>query len=127
MTLHTWVKSNVDYTQKLVHSAVDGARSGEGAFLHGEPLVLFLNLSARSALKPAVLGAFLGAVAAYSSSRHKSAKAFAYGCLGCAMGFGAGFAWQSRRLGARVATSAWDKIGKERDAHWLEKNPIDYA
>lgn len=127
MPLQEWLKSNADYTRKLVHSAVEGAYSGEGDFLHGEPLTPFLNLSARSALKPAVIGAFLGALTAYSESRPRSGKTLAYGLLGCAIGFGAGFTWESRRLGASVATSTWRRIGNARDEHWLEKNPIDYA
>lgn len=127
MPLHSWLKSNVDYTRKLVHSAAEGAHSGEGAFLHGEPLGSFLSVSARSAFKPAMVGAFLGAMSAYSSARPRPTRAFVYSVLGCAIGFGAGFSWKSRRLGASVASSAWKQIGHTRDEHWLEMNPIDYA
>jgi hypothetical protein len=127
MPLQQWLKSNADYTRKLVHSAVEGAHSGEGNFLQGEPLTPFLCLSARSALKPAVIGAFIGALAAYSESRPRSRKTLAYGLLGCAVGFGAGFTWESRRLGASIATSTWKLVGNARDEHWLEKNPINYA
>jgi hypothetical protein len=127
MLLQDWLKSNADYTRKLVNSAVEGAHSGEGDFLQGEPLAPFLNLSARNALKPAVIGAFLGALTACSGGRPKSSKTFAYGLLGCAIGFGAAFTWENRRLGASVASSVWKRIGDARDEHWLEKNPIDYA
>jgi hypothetical protein len=127
MSLQTWFKSNTDYTRKLVNSAVEGAHSGEGEFLHGEPLTLFLNESARHALGPAVIGAFLGALSACSGEQRKTAKTIGLGLLGCAIGFGAAFTWQSRRLGSSVARAAWKRIGDARDAHWLEENPIDYA
>jgi len=26
-----------------------------------------------------------------------------------------------------VASKSWKSVGKIRDEHWLEKNPIDYA
>jgi len=127
MPLQNWLKSNADYTRKLVHSAAEGARTGEGVFLHGEPLSPYLNQWARSALSPALLGAFIGVLAAWSRTRHKPLKAVAHGVVGCAIGFGAGFTWKSRRLGADMATSAWKQIGQTRDEHWLEMNPIDYA
>lgn len=127
MAVQNWVKSNANYTWKLVHSAAEGARSGEGDFLHGEPLHSYVNQWARSALSSALIGAFLGAMGATSSNRRKPIKAIAYGVLGCAVGFGAGFTWKSRRLGASMATSAWKNIGNARDEHWLERNPITYA
>lgn len=127
MSLQTWLKSNSDYSRKLVHSAVEGAHSAEGEFLHGEPLAPFLNESARHALGPAVIGAFLGALSAYSGNQRRPAKAIALGLFGCMLGFGAAFAWQSRSLGVDIARAAWKGIGEARDAHWLEENPIDYA
>lgn len=127
MSLQTWLKSNTDYPRKLVHSAVEGAHTGEGEFLHGEPLASFLNESARSALGPAVVGAFLGALSSCSVEQRKAAKTIGLGLLGCAIGFGAAFTWQNRRLGSSVARAAWKRIGDVRDAHWFEENPIDYA
>jgi len=51
----------------------------------------------------------------------------AFGLLGSAIGFGAGIAWQDRRLAASVARGALRNIGRVRDEHWLEGHPIDYA
>jgi hypothetical protein len=128
MTLREWSKSNVDYSRKLVHSGLEGARSGEEAFLHGKPLAPFLNESARHALKPAAIGACIGFFGSYPGNRHHSAsRALALGFLGCAIGFGAGVAWGSRLLATSVASGASKKIGRVRDEHWLEMNPIDYA
>lgn len=127
MGLHSWSKSNVEYTRKLVHSAAEGAHSGEQAFLRGEPLASYFSLSCRSALGPAVLGAFLGAASGYSADRQKPNRALALGSLGCAVGFAAAVLWQSRRLAASMADGAWNKISKVRDEHWLDRNPINYA
>src|SRR5690349_19846072 len=59
MDLREWSKSNAEYGRELLHSGIEGARSGGEAFLHGEPLAPFLSHSVRRALKPAVVGACL--------------------------------------------------------------------
>jgi hypothetical protein len=127
MSLSTWTESNVDYTRKLVHSAVEGAQTGEEDFLHGEPLAEFLSVSLRMALRPAAIGAFLGILGGCAQRRSKPGNAIIYGVAGCAFGFGAGLGWQSRRLVRSVVNCAWKQIGKARDERWFEKNPIDYA
>jgi hypothetical protein len=128
MDLLKWSKSNADYGRELLHSGIEGARSGGEAFLHGEPFTPFLGGSVRGALKPAVWGACLGVLGSYPGYRQKSVcRTLAFGLLGGAIGFGAGVAWESRRLTASVAGSALKNIGKVRDEHWLTKHPIDYA
>jgi len=128
MNLREWSKSSVDYGRKLVDSAVDGARTGEGKFLNKTPLVPFLNESARRALVPAVVGACLGVLGGYlGNGRRSTPRAFADGLLGGAIGFGAGIIWENRQITASVVAGAWESIGKTRDEHWFEKNPIDYA
>jgi hypothetical protein len=47
--------------------------------------------------------------------------------LGGAIGFGLGFAWESRRLTFSALANAFKKIDKVRDDHWFERHPIDYA
>jgi hypothetical protein len=49
------------------------------------------------------------------------------GALGCVVGFGAGVAWDNRRLAASIASAAMRNIGRVRDEHWLDRHPIDYA
>jgi hypothetical protein len=128
MNLREWSKSSADYSRKLVDSAVEGARTGEGKFLKEEPLVPFLNESARRALAPAVVGACLGMLHGYlGNGRRSTSRAVADGLLGGAIGFGAGMIWENRELTASVVSGAWENIGKVRDDHWFEKNPIDYA
>ncbi len=125
-----WPKASVAYGRELLHSGVEGARSGEQAFLHGQSLTPFINICVKHALAPATIGACLGVLGGCSG--HKSrGRAFACGLLGGAiggvMGLSAGLAWETRRLAESVMTSALRNIGRVRDQHWLEKHPIDYA
>jgi hypothetical protein len=130
MGVGEWVKSNADYGRRLVGSGIEGARSAQEDFLDGEPLAPFLGESVKGALVPAAIGACVGVLVGYPICRKRSTSAsvtWAYGLLGCAIGLGAGFAWQSRHLGASVAEGALKNIGKARDEQWLTKHPIDYA
>jgi hypothetical protein len=121
-------RSNFEYDRKLFRSAMEGAHSGEEQYLHGKPFHLFMDESAWQALKPAAVAAVVAALGVYSGNRHRSpAKTLAYGMLAGTIGFSAGLAWQSRGLTSSVAAAAWKKIGRTRDEHWLESNPIDYA
>lgn len=128
MTLRQWSSSNLHYGRKLLGSGLEGARSGEQAYLGGARLSPLLNRSARIALAPAALGACLGFLGSHPGRPSKSAaRAFACGVLGGIVGFGAGVAWDSRRLAASIASGAKKNIGRVRDEHWLDRHPIDYA
>ncbi|MBZ5685272.1 MAG: hypothetical protein LAP86_09560 [Acidobacteriia bacterium] len=128
MNVVEWSKSNVDYGRKLVDSALEGARTGEGEFLKEESLASFLSESARQALAPAAIGACLGALGGYlATGRRSRTRALVCALLGGAVAFGAGVIWESRQLTATVASNSWKRVSKTRDEHWLEKNPIDYA
>ncbi len=86
------------------------------------------NESIRNALKPAAIGASIGALGGCPGNREKSiARVLAFGLLGGAIGFGAGLVWQNRRLAASVACGALRNMDRVCDEHWLEKHPIDYA
>lgn len=128
MNFLEWSKSSVDYGQRLVNSALEGAHEGEGQFLQQELFTPYLSESAQHALLPAMVGALLGALGGRLGGRWRSAsRALAFGLVGGAIGFGAGVIWENRRFAASVASGAWKKINQTRDEHWLEKNPIDYA
>ena len=128
MDLREWSKSNANYGEKLVNSGIEGARCGGEAFLNGESLAPFLSESVRSALRPAALGACLGALGSSSGFRQKSlGRVLGFGLLGGAIGFGAGVMWRSRRLVASAAGGAARSIGKVRDERWLARHSIDYA
>jgi hypothetical protein len=128
MDLRKWSKANADYGRELLHSGIEGARSGGEAFLNGDSLTPLLSESARNAWKPAVLGLCLGVLGSRPRSREKSAtRTLAYGLLGGVIGFGAAVVWESRCLTASIAGGALENIGRVRDEHWLTKHPIDYA
>jgi len=128
MNLRESSNSDFDYGRKLLNSGLEGARSGREAFLHGKPLIRFLSESARKALSVAAVGACIGLLSSHLGNWQESAsRAFAFGMFGGAIGFGLGVAWGNRRLGASVVSGAWKNIGRARDEHWLERNPIDYA
>ncbi|MGZ4826818.1 MAG: hypothetical protein ACXVY9_05585 [Terriglobales bacterium] len=120
--------SSFQYGRKLLDSGLEGARTGEQMFLHGEPLAPYLNHSARHAVAPALIGACVGVIGSHGvRRRHSAAQAVAYGLVGCALGFGVALVWASRRLAASVVFGARKRISRVRDEHWLEHHPIDYA
>jgi hypothetical protein len=128
MNFMEWSKSSVDYGQRLVNSALEGAREGEEEVLRDESLSPRLTESARHAMVPALIGAYLGAFGGtLGNGRRSTSRAVAFGLLGGAIGFSAALAWENREIGVSVASSAWKKIKQTRDEHWFEKNPIDYA
>jgi len=127
MNIAAWSKSEVDYGRKLMDSAVEGARRGEDEFLKDESLGHYLEKSALHALAPTILGACLGWFGGYLENPRSRNRALVCAFLGGAIGFGATVVWENRKLTASVASGAWKSINKTRDAHWFEKNPIDYA
>jgi len=127
MNILEWSKSEVDYGRKLMDSAVDGARQGEDKFLKGESLDRYLEKCALHVVMPTILGACMGWFGEYLDNKRSSKRALACAFLGGAIGFGASVIWENRELTASMASSAWQNINKARDAHWCEKNPIDYA
>jgi len=128
MSIREWSKSSINYGRKLADSAFEGARTGEDRFLKDAPLTPYLEKAVRQALAPAAIGACLGALGGYLGNRCRSAgRALAGGLLGGVIGFGAGMIWENREFTASVVSGAWKSIGKTRDEHWFEKNPVDYA
>jgi len=128
MGIREWSKSEVEYGRKVLGSGLEGARSGREAFLNDRPLNTFLGESVREALKPAALGVFIGFLSSCANKRGRSiARGLGFSSLYGAIGFVTGFAWASRRMTAKVAHEVRRNVGRTRDEHWLEQNPIDYA
>ena len=133
MDLRVWSKVSSDYGRKLLDSGIEGAHSGEEAFLDGKPLTPFLNESVCSAVTPAVLGAFIGVLSSYRGHQRKSVtRTLAYGLLGGAIGLSAGLlglsiaptvlwigiqAFGAAQIGFRVGSRIGDEI-RER-AEWV--------
>lgn len=128
MNFLEWSKSNVDYGRRLMDSAVEGARTGEGELLKDESLAVYLERSARHAVAPTVIGTCVGLLGGYlGNGRRNTTRALTCAFLGGAIGFGAGVVWENRKLIASVASGAWKNLNRTRDERWFEKNPIDYA
>ncbi len=127
MNVLKWSRSEVEYGRKLMGSAVEGARDGEGKFLKDESLAHHLERSAMDAAVPTILGACLGWFGGYLDERRSKGRAIVGAFLGGAIAFGASLIWENRDLTTSVASGAWKSVNKTRDAHWFEKNPIDYA
>ncbi len=127
MNIREWSKSEVDYGRKLVDSVFEGARRAENEYLRNESFGSNLRRSIQHATTPALVGACLGLFGGFLDKKRSTSKTLLYGLLGGAIGFGAGLAWDNRKLTASVASGAWQSVNRTRDDRWLEKNPIDYA
>ena len=130
MTTREWIESNIiDYGRNLVCSGLEGAFSARDKTLEGAPVRSVLVNSVRSSCMPAVIGAYVGALGASLGNRRKPnyGAVVGAGLLGAAIGLSTGMAWDTRHLTGGMARGAKKNINAARDAHWLEKNPIDYA
>ena len=127
MNFREWSQSEVEYGRKVLHSGLAGARTGRETFLNGRPLTPFVSEAVRNASVPAAIGALVGVLARQPRDRQCACKTIVFGLLGGTIGLSIGMVWQSRDLTASVAGAALRSIGKVRDEHWLERNPIDYA
>lgn len=129
MTTLEWIETNVDYGRSLISSGLEGARSARNKTLAGAPVTSALINSVRDSWMPAVIGAYVGALGASLGHRRRTHYGAVMGAslLGAAIGFSTGMAWSTRRLTGDMARGAKKNIDTARDAHWLEKNPIDYA
>ena len=129
MTTLEWIETTVDYGRSLISSGLEGARSARNKTLAGAPVTSALINSVRDSWMPAVIGAYVGALGASLGHRRRTHYGTVMGAslLGAAIGFSTGMAWGTRRLTGDIARGAKKNIDTARDAHWLEKNPIDYA
>jgi hypothetical protein len=118
------LKCDITYISHLTKAVFDGLTSApKGTASRG-----FTPILTATAWTPTAIGAAVGVLSARLSRRHRSGYRVAVGGLvGSALGFGAGVAWTSRDFTGAVARSTIQKVNSVRDAHWLERNPIDYA
>ena len=120
-----YLKSDMAYLGDLLGAGIAGAKSswngGDGS-----------GLARR--LKPAVyaptlVGTTIGVLSALFRERgsRSAHRIVMRGLAGGALGFGGGVAWISRSQARAAARGAVKNINNVRDAHWLQKHPIDYA
>ena len=127
MKLQDWLKSEIEYSQTLVHSAVNGARCAGHRVIAEQPPRSILARAARNSVPLAAVGACVAPLAVYCAGRRKAApNELLYGLLGAAIGFSA-VALCTSPLVEEMAHSAVRNLNSVRDAHWLAHHPIDYA
>jgi hypothetical protein len=113
--------SDVSYVMSLVQAGMDGI--GSARRLTPRPPVGIAPL-----WRPAAVGAMIGASAvSLKKDRNPGYGAALGGLMGGVLGISCAVAWTSRGFTAALARGAARRIGRVRDARWLEKNPIDYA
>jgi hypothetical protein len=126
-----WLRSNVDYGRNLILAGYDGAVSTttRERALHGEPVSAVLTRSAGNSWMPAVVGACAGMLGTQLSQKQKSMNAFTVmgALVGAAVGFCTGLAWNTRHVTGVLAHEAMKATEPLRDAHWLERNPVNYG
>ena len=119
--------NNVKYGRKLINAGVAGLRHGHTEFDPGKAHDL-LTRSASESARIALAGACLGVVpGCLLARRSRATNAMLFGVVGSVLGFVAAFSWKTRSLSSSLAHSAFKEVGRAKDEHWLERNPIDYA
>ncbi len=121
------VKSEIVYSRKLFEAGLNAAVAvRDGA--PNQTLAPELVDAVRTACLPAVIGAALGVLTLRLARKGRSGRgALVGGLVGAAIGFGGGFGFSLREVTAMIAQGAAKNLGVVRDAHWLEKHPINYA
>lgn len=116
------------YGRSLANSGAAGMRNGRDVYLNGKPLGAVLSQKARASLGLAAIGACAGLLQCFASGRDRRIpKGILLGAVGSAVGFIAGFSWKTRDLTSSMVQGAARNMGSARDAHWLDRHPIDYA
>jgi hypothetical protein len=124
MANRSGIADTLEYSRRLLQASIEGLHSEEQRIREsGESG--FLAASACSAVKAAVVGAGLGLLGSRLTRQRTNRIPTVLACG--AFAFCAHFAWRTRAVSARLASRASHEIGKVRDQHWLESNPIDYA
>ncbi len=121
-----WLESEVAYGRELVRSAIEGGLSArEKALAAASPGSV---PPTRTSLPLTLMGASVGLLAAsWGSSRRPKLSPVWFALLGGLLGFGTNLALNNRQVTEDVLRGAMKNISLVRDAHWLTKNPIDYA
>ncbi len=120
-------KTNLRYGRALIQSGLSGLRRGRDWRLDRQRLSAALTRSALASLSLAAIGACASLFPVRRSGRSSISRTVAYGVAGSAIGFAAGFTWETRDLAASMARSALKEISTVRDERWIEKHPINYG
>jgi hypothetical protein len=123
MEIRRSLESELAYARKIADAGWTGIASARQGFDRS------LFTSAKTAIwLPAAIGAGVGVLSRCVIGKRRSVSNVALsGFVGSVVGFGAGVAWKSRQVTGRAARNSMRMINEVRDAHWLERHPIDYA
>ena len=128
MSLKTWLNSELQYGKQLVRSAKVGGVTARDKALAPEPAGLAFVRFARCSIPWAAMGATVGILASCPAVKRNSARRItAFGALGGLIGLGANMALSTRYITQETVRGAIRNTNTVRDAHWLARNPIDYA
>jgi hypothetical protein len=121
-----WVRNSFSETRDLIGSTMEGTNTALRSA--GPDAVPALSRAVRHSWGAAALGACIGVAGGILNDDRKPARgAIVGGFLGAAVGLSAGIAWNARSVISSIAGSAARNTGQLRDAHWLARNPINYA
>jgi DNA-binding transcriptional LysR family regulator len=119
--------NTIEYGRKLINAGVAGIQAGHQGFDPDKANAL-VSRSAQESLQLALAGACIGALPVWLLTRRsRTTNSLLFAVVGSLLGFTAGFSWKTRELSSTLAHSAMHEMGRVKDEHWLEKNPIDYA
>jgi hypothetical protein len=89
---------------------------------------VFERQSKPSVWTPAAVGCAVGVLGTGMFKNRRSAPSLAIGAIvGSVVGLTAAGAWAARHFTRAATRRASHMVNQVRDAHWLEKNPINYA
>jgi hypothetical protein len=128
MSISEKIKTNLAYGQELVESGVEGAKEARKATLESPETTDIVTAAAQESWQAATVGVLAGAIFGVLADDRKPLRGvITGGLLGAAAGFAGSFAWKTRPLTSSMVHGASKRIGRTRDKHWLDNNPINYG
>jgi hypothetical protein len=128
MSISEKIKTNLAYGHELVESGVEGAKEARKATLESPETTDIVAAAAQESWQAATIGVLAGAIFGVLADDRKPLRGvITGGLLGAAAGFAGSFAWKTRPLTSSMVHGASKRIGRTRDKHWLDNNPINYG
>jgi hypothetical protein len=120
------LSSTISYSRQLVGSGIEGASTAVHRALRDESARDMLRRAVRSSCRAGVATACL-AIAVSAVRKRSAGTALVNGLAGGAIVFSAWMIWSSHDVTAAAGRGAVAGVNAARDAHWLQRHPIDYA
>jgi hypothetical protein len=123
MAHSSFIADSFDYGRELLHAGIDGIKAGERLSLRSPDV--HIAKSAGQSLVAAAVGGTVALILCKVTDRRRRVLQTMVACGTAA--FCADFICRTRNVSSKMIECAEKEIGKVRDQHWLESNPIDYA